>query len=254
MSEEFIAHWDKPTLVIGDVHGHHDRLTALLEQEGMLNREDDDERQVIQLGDLGHFGEGSRSRDLLAYELTSSLVDVILWGNHDRAVVDENHQFAGYKRPAPEMVHIMRRMEAEGQLKMAQACHGYLLTHAGLHAAFKHQKVPKGLDPFDPYQVADWINTLAKVDDDPNKGIIDAINHRRGGSAQAGGILWRDIEESLYRGFPQVFGHSASKARQVRVMDGESFCLDIGGKNDDPQGNCLAGIWLPERKIVEVRL
>jgi hypothetical protein len=219
----------------------------------MLNRDEEDERKVIQLGDLGHFGEGTRSRDLMCYNYAVEHLDLLLWGNHDRAVVDENHHFSGYQEPMPEIIHIMRRLEGEGRLKMAHACHGYLLTHAGLHAAFKHQKVPKGLDPFDAYQVADWINTLVKADDDPNKGIIDAINHRRGGSAQAGGILWRDLQESLYMGFPQIFGHSANKDHLV-LTAGEGFCIDIGGKSSNPGGDCLAGVWLPERKIVRVDL
>jgi hypothetical protein len=54
---------EKPTLVIGDVHGHLDRLTALLEQEEVIARNDSDgydrvnhDVRVVQVGDLGHFG------------------------------------------------------------------------------------------------------------------------------------------------------------------------------------------------------
>ena len=62
----------------------------------------------------------------------------------------------------------------------------------------------------------------------------------------AGGILWRDAErEDLWVGVPQIFGHTRG---DIRMYGNRSVCVDVGSHND---GN-LAGIWLPERKVVAV--
>jgi len=98
--------------------------------------------------------------------------------------------------------------------------------------------------------------------------VRDAIAIKRGGHAHAGGILWRDIEEKLYPEFRQVFGHSADhKYREVRYCNqwgysrleipeyaGQSYCIDVGGPDKWPGAKCLAGIWLPEERIVRVDL
>jgi hypothetical protein len=165
----------------------------------------------------------------------------------------------------------------EGRLQVALEAHGFLITHAGLAAAFKQQKVDEKLKT-DLTAFVEWINDqdelgLGKDDafaaDTQALGIINAISYRRGGMGSVGGILWRDIEEGLYDGFRQIFGHSADhKEHKVRYVtkgthtrkppeakwDG-SYCIDIGGKGgSDPKANCLAGIWLPSEKVVRVDL
>lgn len=239
------------TLVVGDVHGNIDRLEALLKQEDVDNRD----CQVVQLGDLGHFGgsRGSPTGDLIAWmEARDGLVDYVLWGNHDRAVVDPHHHFGGYERPDYEVKHIMRLMQAEGRLLMAMECHGWLLTHAGLHAQFKYQKTPKDVDKTSAASIADWINQ--RMRDDETEPVIDAIGGRRGGWSPFGGILWRDVSEKLYRGIPQIFGHSAHRQHIVRGEQDRWYCVDIGGKGGphDQDAQCLAGIWLPSQEIVRV--
>jgi hypothetical protein len=89
-----------PTLVIGDVHGHDDRLEALLLQEGLI---DSDGRRlrtncrIIQLGDLGHYGwNGDEDGDRRCWAYARRWINVVLWGNHDRATVDAGHAFSGY--------------------------------------------------------------------------------------------------------------------------------------------------------------
>lgn len=269
----------KPTLVIGDVHGHLDRLATLLEQEGIVREvgDGDWERinhdvEVVQLGDLGHFGKGgSPTADKLAYRYAVDWLDIVLWGNHDRAVFDGGHAFTGYEKPKPTTQMAILRLNALGRLRWAHSAHGHLLTHAGLHRAFKLNKAP--IDKTNPDDVAQWLNGhLTEEDDDIDlKAVRNAIGGKRGGRSPCGGILWRDISEGLYSEFPQVFGHSADyKSHAVRYCWEKgftrkienvpphtlnvSYCVDVGGKEEKGPDNCIAGLWLPEGRIVRVDL
>lgn len=254
----------KPTLVIGDCHGHYDRLIALLEQEGIIawdsvaqdHKRINHDVEVVQLGDLGHFGKtGSPSGDEFCWlAANDGFIDIVLWGNHDRAVVDRNHAFTGYEVSNTEVFrHFMAKMIKEDRLKIAYAAHGWLLTHAGLHASFKHNRLKKALKT-NVESFVNWINhedgLYLTGEDATNQAvaIVNAIGHRRGGGADAGGLLWRDFNEKIYPDFPQVFGHS--KGRKVRhSFQGKgSWCVDVGG----PDNGMLAGIWLPQEKVVGV--
>jgi hypothetical protein len=318
--------------VIGDVHGHLDRLEALLKQEGLLvwcdtcegggtmdygmadsageplNEWCDDCKGlgqkrvrkdviVVQLGDLGHWGQnGSPTGDLLCYKYVTEndWCDVVLWGNHDRAMVDGQHAFTGFI-PDYQTGHYLSRLHNDGRLQIAFEAHGFLLTHAGLASTFKYQKVDPKYQT-DVQAFVDWINDEDDkyLQGDPRSrdmsamdanaaGIINAIGARRGGSGPTGGILWRDIEEGLYDGFRQIFGHSAdhkkgkvrmcSKNAHTRLDPNDntheafaqmvgvafaanmkpSYCIDVGGKHGSGH-DCLAGIWLPSEQIVRVDL
>lgn len=292
---------EKPTLVIGDVHGHLDRLEALLKQEGIIDRcECDGEHdcqicdgdgitrvnydvEVVLLGDVGHFGhDGSPTGDFLTWRAADRWADVILWGNHDRAVVDPSHQFNGYLSPAKETEHLMLTLVHEKRLKLAHASHGFLLTHAGLHFVWERQAVDI-VRKDDPYDVATWFNVndeswfsnQVTAFDEIALKYRDAVGPVRGRGGNAGGILWRDISEKLYtwepdhpERFRQIFGHSADyKEHQVRYVgrstytrkldprdENPSYCIDVGGKGDKPGDKTLAGIWLPDERIVQVQL
>ena len=283
----------KPTFVIGDLHGHYDRLEALLKQEGIIGRcpichgsgiihnsecpscvgdgicRINHDVEIVLLGDIGHFGQsGSPTGDLLTWRAATLWADVILWGNHDRATIASQHAHRGLLMPGPETKSWMVRAESEGKLKLAHSSHGFLFTHAGLHLAFRDQKVDESLKT-DPTAFADWINE-SENSESPSAdqiAIRDAISVRRNGNARYGGILWRDINEKLYGGFRQIFGHSADhKERMVRYCDrnihtrhpdmieNPSYCIDIGGKDDRGPQACLMGIWLPEERIVRIDL
>ena len=160
---------------------------------------------------------------------------------------------------------------------------GFLITHAGLAQAFKGQNVDQKLK-IDLREFVAWMNEedakyldahlSIDLDAEPDKnatGIRDAISAHRGGGSNVGGILWRDINEKLYGGFRQVFGHSADPENQVRYCwknghtrdkdlvptnfrDSMSYCIDIGGKPGRPGNSCLAGIYLPSETTVRVDL
>lgn len=271
----------KPVLAIGDTHGHLDRLEALLMQEGIIGPcgmcgssgdvgEADkaifcpacegigtvrlhNDAIVVHLGDLGDYSsKGSPTGDELCWHYGKRWIDIQLWGNHDRAVFDQWHAFTNYQAPGPTVKHLMRQRINDGTLLLAYAAHGFLLTHAGLHPKFKHQRVDPALKE-DPRAFADWINQYSNPDlpiDETAQGVRDAISGYRGGRSTAGGILWRDAGESLYP-FRQVFGHSAKrKVRMYMAKTGSSYCIDTGKDSN----NRLAGIWLPEERIATVNL
>lgn len=239
--------------------------------EGDGWRRTDKDVEVVLVGDIGHFGEsGSPTGDLLTWIAAVRWADVILWGNHDRALVADYHHFKGYLKPGPEVYHWIARARFEGKLKLAHEAHGYLITHAGLHYRFRYQNVDEKLKQ-DPALFADWINEVEHPDADCTKdqmGVRDSVGIVRGNSG-VGGILWRDATEKLYDGYPQVFGHSADKYNMTRLcwnkgttrflkavppkIEKLSYCIDIGGNGDKPENNCLAGIYLPEGKIVTWR-
>lgn len=316
----------KPTLVIGDTHGHLDRLEALLKQEGIIARclrcdgtgdiqadnldpspgfcsacEGDGITRtlkpatVVHLGDVGHFGyTSSPTGDMLTYKYARKWCDIVLWGNHDRAVIDAFHRFNGYDvgfSNAQIIRHMMAAMVNEGKMRLAYAAHGHLMTHAGLHYEWTNQKdidFPKD----DPYAFADWINendwypegdkpgrrldgSFRGISDVNQADIVrDAISWYRGGNGKMGGILWRDRAEPLYFGFPQIFGHSADRSGFIRYFTQPNefeekldFFLE-DGEEQQPEGKdwsvCidiggkdearLAAIWLPEKRIVRVDL
>jgi hypothetical protein len=226
------------TFVIGDVHGHIDRLVALLQRAQVatcLNQDPTAEWfinpnvEVVQLGDLGQFSPDTHQKDLLCWRVAERLKFTVLWGNHDYANIDpENHSFRGWDPAHPELREVMERVRPV----FATERNGYLLTHAGLHPAFL------GPPEFPLELLAGLINEC------PQMAVVNAINIRRGGSAEQGGVLWRDDSEALAN-IPQVYGHSRGLIRR----HGPSWCIDVAGR-DDPGD--LAGLWLDSKEIVAV--
>jgi len=217
------------TFVIGDVHGHWDRLEALLDKAGPSA---DDE--IIQLGDLGHFSQDTRIDDYTTLKYAAGLPNfTMLWGNHDRAVVDEaRHRFAGFH---PPMVMTYERLISL-KPKLCAVRHGHLITHAGLHPDYSNPTAAIG-----DYERIIQTRGLGLT--------VNAISTRRGGPDAAGGILWRDWGEPLAN-VPQIFGHTRSESVRIHHQpdQGRSFCIDIASATNSR----LAGIWLPSLQIITV--
>jgi len=214
------------SFVVGDVHGHLYSFIALLKKAGI--KQDD---EIIQLGDLGHFSLDTQHSDLAVFRFARRLPNfLMLWGNHDRAVVDEQqHWFRGYHHP----LVATRQLLTDLKPQLSAARHGYLITHAGLHKDFEK-----------PGYTAEDYNRLLHVNGLSH--LINAVSRRRGGLAPAGGILWRDIREPL-ADIPQIFGHTCGEAVMQFVRPNHnSFCIDIASATNDH----LAGIWLPSLEIV----
>jgi hypothetical protein len=243
----------KRTFVVGDVHGHHDRLLKLLYKAGAIDVYGAlmPGVEIVQLGDLGNFTRDTYSADVDTLALAHRLHIQMLWGNHDRAVVDPmHHRFRNFHPPGDAVYDRLLSLHP----KLALARHGYLLTHAGLNPIWA-RSWPAGM-------TAD--EACARIYEENGMygqgagGLTNQIGKYRGGSMSDGGILWRDDDEPLWMGVPQIYGHSRGDIRgRVQRLEfdetgGEvpvwSLCIDVGGHSD---GN-LAGVWLDTMKVVAV--
>jgi hypothetical protein len=265
------------TFVIGDSHGHLDRLEALLLQENILVdcgvcdatgdnenldpcefcdgvgvvRNYEDGVRVVHIGDLMHGGYDTSYGDQECYRYAYKFhwIDDLVWGNHERGLVDERHAFGGMaKRLAGPTIQLMNAMERDGRTYFATTAHGFLLTHAGLGAYWDgHELVMDS-----PEVAASALNELAN-DPDHSYGVIHAVSYRRGGSGDAGGILWRDDNEPISGKFNQVYGHTADRdgLHRTHETNGKiAYKIDIGGKSE----RRLGGLWLPDQTLVKVEL
>jgi len=216
------------TFVIGDIHGHADRLAELLDKSKALA----EGVELILLGDIGQYSADTHERDLLTWQLVERLPNcTVLWGNHDYANVDPRHGFKGFDPAFPEVKEIMRRVKP----KFAAERQGYLLTHAGLAPKFAPA----------PGTAIELIAGV--INECEGMAVINDISVRRGGYSAQGGILWRDETEPL-ADIPQVFGHSSAGLIRRFGATGQSWCIDVASK----ENNQLAGLWLPEMRVVAV--
>lgn len=221
-----MAPTSKRTFVIGDVHGHNPELIELLLKANIEPGQEDVE--IVQLGDLGHFGEDSTERDYLCYGIAQAWGMKVLWGNHDMAcLMPDVHGFRGFKMPPSATLALMAQVAP----KFAHAAHGFLITHAGLHPKFlvRGETVES---------LADRLNVSF------GSHVINAIGRARGGFHNEGGILWRDDREGLAR-IPQVYGHTRGLVRENQ----NRWRIDVAEKGDVTN---LVGLWLPECKLVAV--
>jgi hypothetical protein len=247
---------DSPALIIGDSHGHYDRLAALLYQEGFLRvhaggleRNPDNDAVAVHVGDVVHAGFYTQPADRTIAEQVANRrwVDQVVWGNHDRAIIDlRNHGFNGFSAPFPETVDAYKLLEKEDRIHLALAVHGFLITHAGLSSHYET------LPPDEVAEAAAWLNSARKPGD-RHVEVIDAISYVRRGPALAGGILWRSMTEDLSSRFNQIFGHT-TQAEAGQVASGVNdngtawYNIDVG----DRANQTLAGLWLPDRRPVMV--
>lgn len=226
---------ERRCFVIGDVHGHVDRLIALLEKAGIISSAsapgfsmDPDRPEIIQLGDLGHFGFETQDGDIACYHLAAEMGFTVLWGNHDYAT--KGDPYMGFRGYYPNTDRALRELIAAVNPQFAAARHGHLLTHAGLHPLFYKPRAHAE-------EMADILNRSEELP------AVRDISWCRGGSESQGGILWRDDREDLAP-LAQVYGHTRGYVR----AHGNSLCIDTG----DRKGHSLTGLWLPEMKLVSV--
>lgn len=240
------------TLIIGDVHGHYDRLCALLLQEGLID--EDDKRllpntRIIQLGDLGHngFDTDYPDGDKLCYEAVRKWDMEFILGNHDAALIHRRHIFSGYSKMALADDMLRIAIPTVRFAPLAASAHDYLITHAGVHSYYG------GKLSRDPKVAATEINERNPVEN--YSDIRDAIPYERGGSSLRGGILWRHDPSSLSHRWPQIFGHSV-QFDKIRIIgnkkdkDRPHYNIDLGLRDNGR----LGGIWLPSQRLVEVKL
>lgn len=242
---------EQTTFVIGDTHGHIDRLEALFHKANLSK-----DVRVIHVGDVGHYGIRDYPKgDLDCWEFVHKNNIEVIWGNHDIAIFLDRHRFLGQGIPREETIKLIGTMFLENRLNFAASANGYLITHAGLHPNYftnvelemlledvslingEKVKISPGSD-----EMEKWIETSTG-----RYSCIHDISGHRGGNQRQGGILWRDHDEKL-ADIPQIFGHSSRINVTTCGIDNKSYNIDIGNKDNGR----LAGIFLPSLEIVEI--
>lgn len=233
-----------PTLVIGDLHGDHQGLVALLRAAGAVDATLTRQPgwQLIQLGDCVHGGAHTRPADQACLELALALCDAILIGNHELPLIWPEARFPGWTGmapPAPATLGALLAAAARGKLVPAVALDGWLLTHAGLHPLHRAGLVGAGVDPRDAAWLAAVLTRLfrERVATGQPHPLFDAVGPARGGQADAPGIFWCDWSE-LTADWPasrpvapppplrQIVGHTPQPHRPKRR--GDHWCVDVG--------------------------
>jgi hypothetical protein len=257
----------KDVFVVADAHGHHELVTGLMKQEGLIDdslaRVTDD--VVVQIGDLCNCVGRSIDDDLACLELAPEWFDVLLIGNHEHPYFG-GPRFDGFWRD-PQVEHAIRRLPWQAAFPVGE----FLVTHAGLGSSW-------GIAS-DGAKGAAWIVNNEWERNPGRHPFFAQIGRDRGGLDESGGILWADWQEpKSTAGFSQIVGHTPGvvfrvqgqparikdmkalgrDADDARFVDGrpEGFepdepfvlCIDLGGKH----GERIGGAWIRETGVEPV--
>lgn len=224
-----------PTLIIGDLHGDHAALRALLRDSGAIDADTGHKRPewaIYQLGDLLHGDETSREADLECLKLGLHYCDAIAIGNHELPLLYPDKgfpQFLGRADPLPETARLLRYAAAEGWLVPALAWETFLLSHAGVNP-----DISTHVWGATPEAGATMIRQMLRqrlLSDRPCMGIFDAVGRARGGQLASGGIFWQDWREFLPHlrdpqpHVAQIIGHTPLK--EPLCVQG-TWAIDLG--------------------------
>lgn len=200
-------------IVIGDLHGDHAGLLAILRATGAIDAGDRrlPDTRVIQLGDLIHGGVPRAGvDDETCAMLGMRLCDTVLIGNHELPHVwpDAGFPTFGGQRPlAPSLRVLLHEAWLRGQLVPATSVGDWLLTHAGVFPGELH-----GYDT--PTQVVAWLcrSFRHRLESGWPDALFDAVGKRRLGSDFYGGIFWLDWQEligcAVVNPIKQIVGHT----------------------------------------------
>lgn len=206
------------TLIFPDLH---QPLQHVLDSiEAVIERERPD--KTVFLGDyFDQFGDTPADAERMALWLAESLKDARrahLIGNHDASYLwpGDSTYCPGFSREKETVIRAVLGPGAHTRFQFHEWVQGWLLTHAGLAAAWVDET----------FDVAPWLDREAQEARDAFAANRDhwfvATSAMRGGRERAGGILWCDWREQRWPG-KQLFGHTP--AREVRQTT-NSVCLD----------------------------
>lgn len=183
------------TIVVGDIHGKLDIFEALLE---------DKNQSFVFVGDYvdsfaNNYDEQVELLDLLID--TARVRDNItfLMGNHEASYMLPRMRCSGWSYRIQDAIDD-RFDVLLSILKYYAVVENYLITHAGVSAAWLPRNIEKNVAA-----VAAYLETR------PDK--LYDIGSSRGGWAAIGGPLWCDhyYDYRDIKGLNQVFGHSARR-------------------------------------------
>lgn len=242
--------------VIGDLHGNHTAFRALLRKVDAIDA-DGMKRlgvYIVQVGDIINGVPDSIENDHKALKMLIRYADVHIYGNHDLWWAKQHPagMFGGMDNMA-HLQHLKERAKLikSGQSTVATAIGGYLITHAGLHAAYSHM-----IDLSSAEAAAARICELWAAQ--PMLTVFRDVGPARGGEATQGGLFWCDWQELINNPAPvrQIVGHTPQPNGPI-YFDGYGaktdrgiWSVDIGAKVG-PRAACLVkeddGDWTPVR-------
>lgn len=252
------------TLVIPDLHGHHELLVALLHEADVPlapTARFIAGVRTVQLGDLANCVRESRKDDLTILRIARELLDVVLVGNHEYPylVSPEGPSFSritfhgfAYFNDVDEALGLLR---ASGILKPLLLVGQTLLTHAGVAEELaKEHGLPSAV------KAAGKLQRTWRVRDGQDSPLYAQIGPRRRGLYEhqarqfglptCGGVLWSDWSEPR-ADFMQVHGHTPchdGPEVRTRASGMQAINLDIGcGKSADR----VVGLWLNDEENEE---
>lgn len=223
-------------VLVPDIHQDVDFL------QGILAHEDDGECSFILLGDyFDPRGSDYASVSATCQALTEARARlgerlVMLCGNHDTQYLEvlpraRSHQGLDALRihhatgnfTASKAKSIAQQWDESfvAQIEPLALAHGWLLSHAGIHADFwpRAERPEQALDAL--YQrLRRALSELTRPDP-----ALGGVGQARGGFEAHGGVTWQDwdheFEDSLP--YPQIVGHTREPEPRSR---GRSHCID----------------------------
>ncbi len=202
----------KSTLVVGDLHGRHEIVSAVLELTDKYN--------VVFIGDyLDSFTRSVNDQILtlkLVLDACQASPDKVqaLLGNHELSYMDAKYRCSGYS-PVTQ-IHIMPFLpDMHNHLKKYIWVGDWLITHAGVSQ----------------FVLDYYCMDLQEYLDSPH--LFD-IGQVRDGRHEQGGIFWNDFNWEMVPvpGLKQVVGHTNSviksdKCQATRIMTGPQDAIVI---------------------------
>jgi hypothetical protein len=228
-------------LIVGDTHGDHASLRAILELGGAVDSKGAKLPNVwsCHIGDVIHAGHGVQGDDTRCLELALSVFDCLILGNHETPYTHGLGRFAGMNESL-DCQALVKRSVDEGRWTPATSVDGFLVVHAGLHPeiAFRASSLEEVRQRGflnDPSEVAAALRDgfAARVAGGRPEPVFDGVARGRGGRDPHGGIFWCDwgdlMKGHMKRPSPvaQIVGHTPRRHVQS-TADGRFWCLDVG--------------------------
>lgn len=193
----------QPTLVVGDVHNHIERVDTILTR--LRGRY----RSVVFLGDyFDSYGDCAYDARRTARWLAESIqtpARIHLMGNHDVTYLYPAHPQTRCPGWTPSKQRVIAQEldeTARGTFQIAARIGPWLLSHAGFTRALAASWTPETVEVATAIAQACLQKgaRCALLNDDPNRGGRDPVP----------GVLWADFHKSFepVEGLHQVVGHS----------------------------------------------
>ena len=200
-------------LIISDVHHRTAKVNAILAHEKW--------DKVIFLGDwFDQFNDTYEDARKTAEWLKENLHNpnfIFLEGNHDisyRYSGNSHNYCSGFAWDKNLEIHKVLNKDDWNKFKLFHYEPSILFSHAGLSPAFLKEYASSEVDSID--KLLEWLNInekQARVELENNKGhFLYNAGYDRGGNAKIGGMVWRDLSNTVPIFCNQAIGHTPVKS------------------------------------------